>query len=90
MVKIALCKKKKLFLLVTKSSPPSGGGSEKKKDTQPSQTCSKGYTSNATALYRGVFLFWGVLTRLDTVHSAPPLPSHSTSLASSHVSVSSR
>ena len=29
------------------------------KDTQPSQTCSEGYTFSATALYRGVPLFLG-------------------------------
>ena len=29
------------------------------KDTQPSQTCSECYTFSATALYRGVSLFWG-------------------------------
>jgi len=29
------------------------------KDTQPSQTCSEGYTFSATALYRGVSLFLG-------------------------------
>ena len=29
------------------------------KDTQPSQTCSEGYTFSATALYRGVSLFFG-------------------------------
>ena len=39
------------------------------KDTQPSQTCSEGYTFSATALYRGVSLFlgsikWTRLTRL--------------------------
>ena len=28
-------------------------------DTQPSQTCSEGYTFSATALYRGVSLFLG-------------------------------
>jgi len=38
------------------------------KDTQPSQTCSEGYTFSATALYRGVSLFLGSInyTRLDT------------------------
>ena len=35
------------------------------KDTQPSQTCSEGYTFSATVLYMGVSLFWGVATRLD-------------------------
>jgi len=29
------------------------------KDTQPSQTCSEGYTFSATVLYRGVSLFLG-------------------------------
>ena len=29
------------------------------KDTQPSQTCSEGYTCSATALCRGVSLFLG-------------------------------
>ena len=29
------------------------------KDTQPSQTCSEGYTFSATALYWGVCLFLG-------------------------------
>ena len=29
------------------------------KDTQPSQTCSEGYTFSATALYMGVSLFLG-------------------------------
>jgi len=37
-----------------------------KKGTQPSQTCSEGYTSPASALCRGVSLhIWGVLNRLD-------------------------
>ena len=29
------------------------------RDTQPSQTCSEGYTFSATALYRGVSLYLG-------------------------------
>jgi len=38
------------------------------KDTQPSQTCSEGYTFSATALYWGVSLFLGSInwTRLDS------------------------
>ena len=30
-----------------------------KKDTQPSQTCSEGYTFSVAALYRGVSLLLG-------------------------------
>ena len=58
------------FLLGTKSSPPSGGA--QKQDTQPSQTCSEGYTLPATALQRGVSLYLRSINRLDPLSEPDP------------------
>jgi len=35
------------------------------KDTQPSQTCSEGYTFSATALYKGSFFVFGESSSLN-------------------------
>jgi len=40
-------------------------------DTQPSQTCSEGYTISATVFYRGVSLFLGGINKTKTYFGIP-------------------